>query len=323
MKKILFLLLIATVYSCSKSPAEDEFPINDGTPEFEPVIFHGNLEIFGDDQDYRWLNDFHESGYNVVEGSINIFRILDTSICDLSKLENIVEVHGSLYVGESVLSVEIFRKLRKLTGSLTLNDVTSKSLAPLAFIEEVGSIAFYRMSLDEGVVFSSIDSIESVDLKFVEMDGDICFPNISKAQSITILGFTGGGFDFPKCKTVDYLDISSSDFLNLDGVKAIEEVGSFLEIRENDNLETLEALENLNKAQRIWISGNYNLGSLNGLENLSEVSRFEIISNHNLVDYCAVQASVWGSLTSENYFVIGNKYTPSQEELIRGNCREE
>ena len=48
MKKILFLLLIATVYSCSTGIDDDEFPV-DG--EFEPVIFQGNLEIYGGDSD--------------------------------------------------------------------------------------------------------------------------------------------------------------------------------------------------------------------------------------------------------------------------------
>jgi hypothetical protein len=112
---------------------------------------------------------------------------------------------------------------------------------------------------------------------------------------------------------------------NLDGFININTI-STLSIHNNPNLNSLTGLGNIIYVDRLSLSENDTLVAMDGLESLSgpykyDKTRINIVKNNNLIDFCALNSIISGDkciIETES-----NRYNPTVQDFISGNCRLE
>ncbi|WP_299104797.1 carboxypeptidase-like regulatory domain-containing protein [uncultured Tenacibaculum sp.] len=111
------------------------------------------------------------------------------------------------------------------------------------------------------------------------------------------------------------------NLLNLIGLSSINSL-EYLTIEGNQNLLNLEGLSNMNYIQTSLII-NYNpaISNLDHLENLKTVGGLYVNSNENLTNFCGL-TNVLTTGNNYNYLVSSNKYNPTKQDIINGNCSQ-
>ena len=114
---------------------------------------------------------------------------------------------------------------------------------------------------------------------------------------------------------LDECDDYTNNLVNVNNIESVDE----LEIRKNNNLQTLEGLEGLQKVGDFSINDNTNLVSLDGLISLVEIaSSITIRSNNQLSDFCALKPVLNQGFSGE-YNAWFNLSNPTVDDIIN-NC---
>ncbi|GAK74782.1 hypothetical protein JCM19296_360 [Nonlabens ulvanivorans] len=278
MKKALLLLLLIVSVSCTDDDSSQE----------NSNVFNGDvnlatqaeLETFG-------LNNYTEIIGNLIIGDPNFI----TDINDLQYLSSLEKV-GSLSI--SVDDLTSFNGLNNLTEvngdfyvrSVNDNMLNFNGLNNLSTVN--GNIIITRSYFTDLTGLNNLDTIS----------GDL---EISSCYTLSsFLGFQaaiiGGDFRVINCNFI----------LDLSGVESLTTINGDLIIQGNDDLTTLNGLQNLSTVGSITIG---------------DVSQFGWNApNQSLSDLCAIRDLVVnGSFTQ--FSASNNLYNPSVNDMLINNCR--
>lgn len=158
-----------------------------------------------------------------------------SDITDLTPLNNLISVAGSLYIENNTV----------LTSVSGLNNI---------------SYIGYSLSIVDNPVLMSLsefDNITSVvELRILNNSALISLSGLNNITYVGSLWISG-----------------NSSLTSLFGLESLTSIGTILSIMSNEALTTLSGLENLNSARVLSIGNNDNLISLSGLENLTFIER--------------------------------------------------
>ncbi|WP_341216520.1 hypothetical protein [uncultured Wocania sp.] len=226
---------------------------------------------------------------------------------------------------------------KKISGDLTI--ITDGVIDNIIDLSPLNSIS----RVDNLLAIYNCSQLESIEFKMTEVG------------ILTIINTKSKRINFPSLKeiTSDFLIISDNSLLetisfnqltstgselriinnpkieNLDGFQSLTHLGSNfgsgLQIRDNPMLLNLSGLNNVNsEVVLLEIVNNYGLSSLNGINNIY-FENIRILSNDNLTNFCAIKNTIEPEVNidgGQEYYVIDNKYNPTAEELINGNCSQ-
>jgi len=192
---------------------------------------------------YLELQEFHNKGYTVINGTITI-RDID-NINDLSLLSNVRRITGSLGFFDNL-------NLTSINGLQNLESVGGLWIGGLPYIHH----------------YSNIRSLQGFN------------PNLK--------------------------------------------IERFLYITENQYLKELKGLDWITIVDfKVNIDNNDSIVSLSGLGNITNInSQFMITYNKNLTDLCAINDGVKSIQESYLFKVQGNKFNPSIDDFLAGNCSQ-
>ncbi len=118
------------------------------------------------------------------------------------------------------------------------------------------------------------------------------------------------------------LTVYQNDLIqNLNGLEKITSLRDGVFIERNNSLIDLQGLNNLKIVNGVEfrIKDNENLKSLNGLNNLEDIFTLNVTDNLQLSDFCALQNLF--SMDSQNSFhAKRNAFNPTKQDIIDGNC---
>jgi len=229
------------------------------------------------------LQVFYDSGYNVINGDLG-FLIIDTLI-DLTKLSNLISVKGDVYFNaiSKLETVEGLNNLQSVGGDLVFSsDAVLLNFGALSNLKTIGG----------SLIISSLDLIEN-------LNGLHNLESISNSISINM----------------------NKKLLNLEGVKKIKSIKGSLIVIKNEAITSFEGFEGVTSVGGLNIWGNPQLKSLEGLTNIQSCEEgITLSSNINLIDFCAIRNIKDLQEQDYSFTIWGNKYNPSLEEIIAGNC---
>ena len=151
-------------------------------------------------------------------------------------------------------------------------------------------------------------------------------PRLQNVDALSSLVFVGGGLllwgnenlqninGLSNLEVVSWLrfaEINFSDFSPL----GMESVSRFT-LRDSELTGPLTFPQGLTNIDFLEIERCPSLTKLDGLENISNINSLHILNNSSLTDYCGIS----NVLPVQSYYVDGNAYNPSQQDIIDGNC---
>lgn len=141
--------------------------------------------------------------------------------------------------------------------------------------------------------------------------------DLDKLQTLTSIGY-------------DLIIMYNYNLKNLNGLNDISNVGRDLNIQSNRNLTNINGLEKLTTINRnLIIYGNEKIGNLDAFSNLTTVKGdLTIAGNGNsqsplgLNNFCGLTKLIKSNGLKGTYNVANNKFNPSKQDIISGNCIE-
>ena len=115
----------------------------------------------------------------------------------------------------------------------------------------------------------------------------------------------------------------NTNILSFNGLANLA-IGKTLTISNNNLLTNLIGLGGITGLPygQLNISDNDNLLNLEGAQNINDALSLNISNNLVLEDFCAISNLISLSDLPEGYFVNGNEYNPTIQDLMDGNCTE-
>jgi len=211
---------------------------------------------------------------------IGDFDNINSSITDLSSLNSLTKV-GSLIIANN-------SELTNLNGLQNITDV------------EI-------LSIRENPALTSIEGLSSL----TKAQGNIAIYDNDKLTSLS-------GLDNLEI-VINGLDISNNDALiNLDGLESFTQAFGGVRIANNDALLNINGLRNLKLIDEGVAPSQFTLPKDDDLS---------ISDNDMLSDLCGIttiveandDTNVFGGITGR-YFVGGNAYNPTQQDILNGDC---
>ena len=251
MKKLLFAFLAMTLFACS---SDDSAPVNPNNENPEnpenpnPVqecdkVYTGDLIL----QTQADVNAY--AGYCKIDGDLYIGVLPDTDIIDLSPLQTLQEVKGTLLIDST--------EIQSLHGLENLKTVYGLKI----------SYNNNLTSLDKLSSFEGIDP-ENEEGGGVEISSNSALANLKGLEHLTV---------------VYRLWISSGTMIDLSGLEGLKEV-KMLYIGRNNALKTLHGLENLKTIGLLELDGNSNLESLSVFSTILSINSIYIKSSPKIIN---------------------------------------
>ena len=200
--------------------------------------------LFVDGDDVTNLN-----GLSALQ-EIDYFIVKNSSVIDLSGLENLVSVTGNF-------TIEFNDNLTSLSG--------------LENLEELGSL---RINSNENLTtISQLSNLEAIN-ESLSISGNPALVNLSGLENCSLDGVSNGTGNV-------YLSIVNNDALtSLEGIPNPLEIDGNLNISFNDNLVNFDALSNLTRIESTCnIAHNSSLSSLESLNNLTYCENLNVKNN--------------------------------------------
>jgi hypothetical protein len=227
------------------------------------------------------LREFHESGYNTVEGDIVLDSV--SGLENMLYFSNLHTIAGDLLIrgNNSLSSLEGMHRLKAVTGDLVIMDCDQ--------LLQVGYIGFLN-------TVSGNLRIEGNENLF-----RIAMPGLDKVDGDVYLGgqeYLTFQLDFSSLQKISGSLILAGTFLpDMTGFSHIREIGHNLILDGNE------------------------LIALAGLESLEFVEgRAEITDNPELVDLCGIRNLLSRGTGGLQVVIDGNAYNPSVQDIQAGNC---
>lgn len=276
MKKILLLLLIVSV-ACT----------DDDIVQRSNNVFNGDVNLLTQNE----LVTFGLNNYTEITGNLNIGdpNFL-TDINDLQYLSSLEKV-GSLSISvDDLVSFDGLNNLMEVNGSFYVRSVNDNmlnfnGLNSLSVVN--GNIIITRSHFTDLTGLNNLSTING-DLEITScysLDSFVGF------QATTILG----DFSVANCDLIS----------DLSGVESLSTINGDLIIQDNDNLTTLNGLQNLIATNNIIIG---------------DVSQFGWDSpNPSLSNLCDIRDLIVSGSFSQ-FTVTNNLYNPSLTDMLYNNC---
>ena len=245
-----------------------------------------------------------------INGSLSIGELnnYNTSISDISALNNITSITGQLNICHTQLSnLQGLQNLSNVNGKLFIYENNQlNSLGQLSNLTETGGVeVFLNQNLE------SLNGIENIETSYgnVRIGYNPSLQNISLSSLNSVFGY----FDI----------IGNTALTSLEGLNNLTYIGSLFNISSNNLLTTLEGLESLTtiEGSKFDINNNNQLTSLQGIENLNleslSDSGFGLLVNSNAsLTTCNLQNVC-------NYLSLDSENNPREITGNMGNCLNE
>jgi hypothetical protein len=293
-----------------------------------------------------------------IEGLSNLKRVeggftISTSSENINALENLQVVKKNLSIfAPNIQHVDALSNFTEIPDKITITGASITNLDGISGFDTIEWLVLQSLSslssLEALSSFSSVRRLEIHGLKLVEnfeelshltscswleIKGNESIENLSGLSNLQINGSTVieiiGNDNLIDISDLNFtnelgtLNLSSNQSLtSFDGVGNITRINGVLAIRSNESVTSMADFENLSHLNWLLITDNKGLISLDGLENLNVLSRFQVNANIDLVDYCAVRNLFLNGNFNGSYFVNGNTFNPTQQDIIDGNCSQ-
>ncbi len=248
-----------------------------------------------------------------IDGLKSVNRTYDIHISDnpnlrnINGLESLTTVDGGLGISNnpSLLNIDPLLNLRYIKEDFNVWE--NESLQNIDGIKNL-------ITKPRSVSIHDNNSLQSIaGLQGLEYVGGLIISNNPQLQNLEGLN--------------NIKIVSSNLTLSGLGIQNLNELGNLqasrtLKIEENNNLTNIEALSKLEFVQfNLYINNNNALENLNGLENLHSIERdLRIRDNSALSNFCGLKPLLVNNGLGENYYVSGNAYNPTKQDIIDGNC---
>lgn len=290
------------------------------------ISFVHNLETL------EGLNNLDSIGGALILCPSEVFR----SFSGLDKLKRIGE---SLNV-ENNTALDNFQGLENLIsirGVLNVHMSGINSFSGLDNLKELGALI-----LMDNNNLETLNGLENIELLFtIDIFGN---QNLKTLKGLNNLKEIIGPF---------YL-IYNNELTDLNGLNKLERIDLDVNISDNENLISLNGLENLNRVDMLDIVNNTSLVSLEGLSNLKTIV-YDLtigecpklrnlqglnnlsyigynvfigeqwngspLANESLSDFCAILDLII-SINEDKMHISNNKYNPSYNDFLNGNCKD-
>lgn len=278
MKKVLLLLLLIASVSCT----------DDDSIQENSNVFNGDVNLLTQAE----LETFGLNNYTEITGDLNIGDPnFITDINDLQYLSSLEKV-GSLSISvDDLTSFNGLNNLTEVNGNFYVRSVNNNMLNfnGLNNLSTVnGNITITRSYFTDLTGLNNLDTISGN----LEMSSCYALSSFLGFQAATI----GGDFRVINCNFI----------LDLSGVESLTSINGDLIIQDNDDLTTLNGLQNLSTVGSITI-GDVSQSGWNA-------------PNQSLSDLCDIRDLVVnGSFTQ--FSVSNNLYNPSVNDMLINNCR--
>jgi len=327
MKKILLACVALLVFACS---GDDNSQSND-----EKCIYKGNVTLKTQEE----VDAFVSHGFCTVDGNLTIgdyYEDPKSDINNLQGLSGVTTVTGNVTVVSNSL-LESLNGLQNIKDVSKISVVSNHSLQNLQGFPSLGNDAIIEIANNLGMATLeglNVDKCKSIELyNNVSLNSILALQNLQEIKSLRIRG--NGMTTLEGLETITQVEELMIDVNpNLISLKGLDNLkrSDYFSIQSNNALVTLEHLSNFEaigdiesdmKIHILSISRNNNLESLNGLENLTYFSGdiFEITSNPKLHDFCAL-TNFFQLNTLSQPNISYNAYNPTQSQISAGNCSQ-
>lgn len=211
-----------------------------------------------------------------IDGDVKIgdftYPYLGTDIVDLSGLNNINQINGSLDIFYNADLVDLLGLSNLAYVGLSLSIDNNDALVDLEGLENLNTInGQLTVKSNEGLIsLSGLENITSID------------NSIYVSSNPSLLSFEGlNGL----LNVNGYFSIANNNgLLNFQGLESLTTIGSFVHIWNNDNLMNFQGLESLNAIEEFFsISDNNNLDNIDGIINLQSIGNYLSIHNNEML----------------------------------------
>lgn len=332
----------------------------EATPEIRPPgTFTGDL-VFGNQSELDNFELPDEAALENIEGNLIIVSDGSDNIFDLSPLENLVLITGTLTINDNPIlsnlddlsslttiegdniTIQNNRNLVNFCGLSNLTSNTSASISSNGFNPTLADISIGNCKtvdlIYEGFPrFNTQAEVDALPEGVTHFPGELVIGLDASTNDITDLS------KFSKLRRVEgRVIIQRSPLLtDLTGFIALEFIGSTdsdeLVVRQMDGLLTLDGLQALTHVgRRIGIRENPVLTTLDGLNNIRFIGENKITigacgnsaqGNPLLTDYCALQEVV-ERFGVEQLEMSGScidsysSFNPNFQDILDGNCAQ-
>ena len=303
------------------------------------IMVTGNLDIGGDFDPYLDLvNDNLEnldglSNLKSVGGNFTLNFGDCCTVVDISGLARLTTVGDGLRIYdmgvEGITSLDPLNSLSSIGGTLGLQMNHLENVDGLSNVasigETLGLLDMYNLQNLQGLSqlqeiprflairrldqFTSLSELSGMNIGSIIIRDCPNLTNLNAFENITSLG---------------HLILQQLHQLpDLRAFSNLESVETQLEIIDNDLLPDLSGLENLghdSSTEYLVIGFNDGLTSLQGLNNVTDVFEIRVTDNTKLTDFCALNTLITSDPFIDRYFVVGNAYNPTIQDIMDGNC---
>ncbi|MAZ72698.1 MAG: hypothetical protein CMC70_06090 [Flavobacteriaceae bacterium] len=316
-------------------------------------VFKGYIELFTQDM----VNEFGSNQYCEITGKLRIYSYGNTPhITDLSPLYSIKKV-GSLTIDHNLeltsldglniidtprlviidnaalenidalstittpitaMNISYNEELQDLDGLSGLTQLDAEIIAlelrdnpSLTNIDGLSNVTSIkgRVEISYNDLLQNLNGFENV----VSLDGPL---DINNNTSLTTIN------GFSNVERLENLKIIyNPELIIIDDLQSLRTVDKSISIFSNGPITSLSALSSLETVgESFLLLFSNDLQTLDGLENLVAVRSIDIGSNELLSDFCALENLIANGTKLEEYFVQGNAYNPTQQDILDGNC---
>lgn len=281
--------------------------------------------------------NFGNQGYSKITGKLQIgpsnFNDTSKSINNLNSLQNLTTIGGDLAIHTTFLTnLEGLHNISSIGGFLSV--ASNNNLTNLSGLNSLTSIGrFFSLTFNRSLInLEGLNNLSSIS-EGIEIYLNENLINFSGLNNLTSIG--GNSRIDRNASLTNLNDLSSLSTINgdiyisenfnlenIDGLTSLSTINGNLTISYSglDNLNGLTNLTTINGD--LTISNNQVLTQLDGLSNLSTLNgNLTIDGNINLNDFCGIQLLINNGF-SQPYTVSSNKYNPTKQDVINGNCSQ-
>lgn len=291
------------------------------------TIIQGGLTIIGSDLvSLKGLNNLKSVGLSFYIWSVN-------NLISLSELESLSSVSTFIIEDNSELEDVSLSKLTSVGAFTIQNNDKIEHINDFSSLTSVGALVIHENSnLIDIDGFSSLTEIPYLlsiagNNKLINIDGLIGLKSINNLSIFENYSLSNVDGLSNLTSVGDFIEFSGEcsfsnnyNLTNLDGLSSLTSIRGDLILARNIILNNLSGLSNLSAVGGIRIRNNDNLTSLTGLSSISSVEAYiTVVDNFNLSDLCDLQPIIQNGF-SEAFEVTGNKYNPTQQDILDGRC---
>ena len=230
--------------------------------------------------------------FTEIKGSLRLINLPKLNNYDV--FDQLSMVESNLTLSETNLSdLNVFKNLTYIGGGLGIGD--NKKLINVNALSKINQLG--GLNISGNSILENIDGLSNL----TTLKGDLAIssnsilPNMNALNNLTSIG--------------GFLYIYNTVFQNINALSNLQSVGGVIKIDSNSLLINLDGLNNLETIVGITPESEY------------EDYHFSIQENAILNDFCGL-TKLFLNFPYNHYFIYGNSYNPTKEDLMNGICTE-